>query len=302
MKTERILAALLILASFLAAFALFLSPRTPILAGDSRGPVDIALFEVNGSISDGDLGEPFPSNQTEASKLIRLIKQAEKDGTKAILLKINSPGGTAAASQAVYAELMRIRKEGKIQIVASCGDMAASGAYYIAAASHRIMANPASAVGSIGVILYSTDVSGLLGKLGVRTTVIKSGPHKDILSPFRAPTSQEKGILQALIDDTYQQFLTDVAAGRRLPVATVKPVADGRIFTGKSAQTLRLVDDLGSYTDALRLAAKLAKVKGEPSVRNYTAVAFWERFLPKMEAMLPQGRLRWNKLPLAILE
>ncbi|HEY9766741.1 MAG TPA: signal peptide peptidase SppA, partial [Chroococcales cyanobacterium] len=178
-------------------------------------------------------------------------------------------------------------------------------AYYISAAADRILANPASTVGSIGVILHTTDVSGLMGKLGVRAAVIKSGTYKDILSPYRAMTRDEKNILQTLVDETYGQFVAGVARGRRQPLAAVKAVADGRIFTGTSAQKAGLVDDLGSYLDAVRFTAKLVGLKGEPNIRNYTSVSFWEKVVPRLESclpFLPQGGLNWNKIPLSLME
>ncbi|HEY9855021.1 MAG TPA: signal peptide peptidase SppA [Stenomitos sp.] len=312
MRTDRLLAALLIIACLFAAI-------TTWWHGDRRGMgtaeladagsgADIAMIDVYGTISDGKPdGGPFGDSGASAIRLIKAIRAAEKDHVKAILLRINSPGGTAAASQMVYEELMRVRKAGKIKIVTSMGDMTASGGYYIAAASDHIMANPATTTGSIGVILHVQNVQKLFDKLGVGSTVIKSGAHKDILSPFRPMTRDEQALLQQLVNDTYQQFLQAVVAGRKMPLDKLKPLADGRVFTGDLAQKVGLVDSLGNYEDAIVKTGALAGIKGTPKVRNYTSETFWEGIFPKVESKLssllsPATGMGWNKIPLALME
>ncbi|MNX67244.1 putative signal peptide peptidase SppA [compost metagenome] len=265
-----------------------------------------------GTIADGAPDEGlFGSRGASATRLIKAIRTAEKDKVKAILLRINSPGGTAAASQMVYEELMRLRKAGKIKIVTGMGDVTASGGYYIAAASDHIVANPATTTGSIGVILHVQNVQRLFDKLGIGETTIQSGPRKDILSPFRPMRPDERAILQALVDDTYQQFLSAVVTGRKMPLDKIKPLADGRVFTGSQAQKVGLVDSLGNYQDALTKAASLAGIKGEPRTRNYTSGTFFEDFFPRLEGKLPgwaasllahEPKAGWNKIPLTLME
>lgn len=300
MKTDRIIAGCLIGASLLAAIAVFSKPKATPWFIDDQENAEIAMFEINGTISDGNLGEPF-STTAQSSQIIRQIRQAEKDGAKAFIIKINSPGGTAAASQAIYQELMRIRAK-KIPIVASFGDVAASGGYYIGAAANHIVASPASTTGSIGVIVHTTDISGLMAKLGVRATSIKSGTYKDILSPYRSMTARERQLLQGLVNDTFSQFVQAVSTGRNLPINKVRTLADGRIFTGAEAKRVGLVDSLGNYTDAIDLAGKMAKIEGEPTIHNYSSVSFWDRVIPRMEALLPSSQINWNKIPLALME
>lgn len=313
LRTDRILAALLIAGSLAAASAAWLSrpPRASLdLAGAlSEGTADVALIDVYGVISDSSDGGLFGSSDGAGSnRLIKAVRNAEKDGVKAILLRINSPGGTAAASQAVYEELMRVRKDGKIKIVAAMGDVAASGGYYIAAAADHVTALPATTTGSIGVIMHLQNVEGLMGKLGIDTRTVQSGPHKDILSPFRAPSASERNILQAQVTETYEQFLGAIVAGRKMPMEKLRPLADGRIFTGSQAQKVGLVDSLGNWRVALDKTADLAGIKGEPKVQNYSEGEFWKGFVPRVEARLPaflQGSRASEmpvKVPLALME
>ncbi|MBI5208796.1 MAG: signal peptide peptidase SppA [Elusimicrobia bacterium] len=198
----------------------------------------------------------------------RLRMMAETKGVKAIILDINSPGGSVGAVQELYTQIRRIRKETKIPIIALFGDVAASGGYYIAAACDKIVAHPGTLTGSIGVIFSVSNLEGLFGKVGYKTDPIKSGRHKDIGSWSRAMTKEERDILQALIDDAYGQFLTAISTGRNMPVDKIKPLADGRIFTGMQALESGLVDVIGDSQDAIDLAAKLGGIVGKPKVRR----------------------------------
>lgn len=183
---------------------------------------------------------------------------------KAIVLRIDSPGGGVGPSQEIY-EAIREAHDIK-PVVASMGSVAASGGYYIAAPCHKIYANPGTMTGSIGVIMEFADLRELLGKVGIGTRVIKSGRLKDIGSPTRDMTAEEKALLQALIDDAHDQFVDAVAAGRGLEKEQVKAIADGRIMTGRQALALRLVDHLGGLTTAIQGAAEMAGISGEPQV------------------------------------
>ncbi len=324
MRIDRVLAVVLIAISLIAAIGSWvMRPRTGGLeiAGRAGMPLgggttaDVAVFNLSGTISNGeDDGGGFGGGRKGIAsvRIVPLLRRAEKDDVKAILLRINSPGGTAAASQAIYEELMRIRKAGKIKIVAAFGDVAASGGYYIAAAANHIVCLPSSTTGSIGVIAHAPNVQGLMNKIGVQDQVFKSGAHKDLLSPFRAADPAEKAIIQGVIDDTYQQFLDAVAKGRpNLPMAKLRPLADGRIYTGRQALKVGLVDSLGNFEDALKKTGQLAGIKGEPEAKDYTETSIFD-YLLKLESRSGAGirvdlgttlRSRFPaRVPLALME
>ena len=209
-----------------------------------------------------------------------LREHRENKSVKAILLRIDSPGGAVAPSQEIYTEVLKIRDEGKKKIVTSMGSVAASGGYYIASASDKIVANPGSVTGSIGVILELANVSGLMKKVGVESVVIKSGKFKDVGSLFRTMMPEERELLQGVIDDTYDQFVEAVSAGRGINKEDLIPIADGRVFTGRQAKKLGLVDELGSMQDAVKITADLAGIKGEPDlIEKKKKVSILERFL-----------------------
>ncbi len=313
MRLDRLIALVLIIVCFAAAIGNWVLGPSLRSAAQVKNNPDIALIEIYGGISDGPGGgSPFSSSSAaNVNTLIEAIDKARKDDVKAILLHINSPGGTAAASEAIYHELMRTRKETDIKIVASLGDVAASGGYYIASAAHHIVANPATLTGSIGVIIRTQNVSTLLDKLGVQSKSFQSGKFKDILSPFRNTTADEQQLLETIVADSYQQFLEAIVAGRQLPMSEVKSLADGRIFTGNQAKTAKLVDSLGNYQDAIQETAKLAKIKGEPNIQNYTrnlSGSLLGRLLPLSSSSLDRHFERWvateewNKVPLALME
>ncbi|MBF2051413.1 signal peptide peptidase SppA [Leptolyngbya sp. NK1-12] len=188
--------------------------------------------------------------------LLEALKTVEERKFPALLLRIDSPGGTVGDSQEIYSALKRLRD--KVKIVASFGNISASGGVYIGMGAEHIVANPGTITGSIGVILRGNNLERLLDKIGVSFKVIKSGPYKDILAFDRDLTQPEQTILQELIDTSYQQFVQTVAEARNLTVDTVKSFADGRIFTGQQALELGIVDRLGSEEDARRWAAELA--------------------------------------------
>ncbi len=199
-----------------------------------------------------------------------VIEQLEKHRTnptvKAIVLRINSPGGGVSPSQEIYEELLKTRQVTKKPVVASMGSLAASGGYYIASAADVIVANPGSITGSIGVLIQVPNISGLLQKIGVKSVVVKSGEHKDLASPTREMSDAERQILQRLLDDVHDQFIDVVANTRKLDRKKVEALADGRIFSGREAKSLGLVDQLGNLQDAIDRAASLAGVTGKPTV------------------------------------
>ena len=192
-----------------------------------------------------------------------LTGYAEDSSIKAIVIRIDSPGGGVVPSQEIYNAVKNARKEGK-KVVASMGSVAASGGYYIAAAADRIVANPGTLTGSIGVKIEFANLEKLLEKIGVKGMVVKSGEYKDIGSPYRDISEQEKKLLQDVIDDVHSQFIKAVAEGRNLPETEVRAIADGRIFTGQQALALKLVDELGDQADSVRTAGGLAGIKGKP--------------------------------------
>jgi len=196
---------------------------------------------------------------------IEELAKFRRDGSvKAVVVRIESPGGGVSPSQELYQEIRRTVREKPV--VVSMGSVAASGGYYIACAAQKIYANPGTITGSIGVILQFTNFEELLRKIGFRMEVVKSGPYKDVGNPGREMTAEEKAYLQEMVDNVHQQFVRDVARGRGMKVEKVREVADGRIFTGEQAMELGLVDELGNLKDAINAAAKMAAIEGEPKI------------------------------------
>ncbi len=241
---------LILLGIFIASILAlsYFSTREESLFGKEK----IAIIEIRGVILDS---QPI---------IEKLIKFRKNEKVKAIVLRIDSPGGAVGPAQEIYTEVKKVQREKKI--LASVGSTAASGGYYIACAADKIVANPGSITGSIGVIAETLNVEELLRKIGLRPTVIKSGKHKDIGSPTRPMTEEERKLLQEVLDNVHEQFIRAVAEGRQMPLEKVRPLADGRIFTGDQAKTLGLVDELGNLEDTISLAAKLVGIKGEPEI------------------------------------
>lgn len=210
----------------------------------------IARIEITGAIAGAT-----------RKRVLEALKTVEERKYPALLLRIDSPGGTVGDSQEIFSALQRLKE--KVKIVASFGNISASGGVYIGVGAEKIVANPGTITGSIGVILRGNNLERLLEKVGVSFKVIKSGPYKDILAFDREITEQEKNILQELIDTSYQQFVQTVAQARNLSVEAVRSFADGRVFTGEQALALGLVDQLGTEEDARRLAAELAGLDPE---------------------------------------
>jgi protease-4 len=238
------------------------------------GQNDIAVIEIEGVIT---------KSKPVVDKLLRYKKD---DSIRALLLRINSPGGGVGPSQEIYSELMKMRDKKKI--IASMESVAASGGYYIACAAHKIVANPGTITGSIGVIIEFVNIEELLGKIGLKSVIIKSGKYKDILSPTRTMSPEEQALLQGVIDSVHNQFIDAVAKGRKLPREKVVQIADGRIFSGEQAKTLGLVDQLGNFQDALDTAAQLCGIKGEPRVLfpEKRRPSLWEFFIDESAARL----------------
>jgi protease-4 len=253
-RTVRVLAATLVL--YVGVAVLFL------VLGSSRGSGEggqalfgprVAIVELEGLIA-------------EVDDLLREVKaHRENPQVKAVVMRINSPGGVVGPTQELHQALLRVREAGK-PVVASLGSVAASGGYYTAVAADRIFANPGTLTGSIGVIMQMANVQDLFKKVGVEYVVVKSGQYKDLGSFARPMTPEERRVLQTLLDDVHAQFIDAVAQGRKLDRAEVVKFADGRVFSGVQARDLKMVDVLGGLEDAVNEAAKLAGLPVPPAV------------------------------------
>jgi len=202
---------------------------------------------------------------TDSQRVIdQLIRYREDGGVKAIVLRIDSPGGSVGPSQEIYREVMKTKNAKTV--VASLGGVAASGGYYVASAADAIVANPGTLTGSIGVIMQFSNVEGLMKLIGLKTYTFKSGKHKDLGSPFREPSSDDEKILMGVIENVHDQFVRAVAQGRDMEVPRVREVADGRVLSGQQAMELGLVDRMGNFQDAIDLAAEMGGIDGKPHV------------------------------------
>jgi protease IV len=271
MKRKRILVGLGVIAALLVFFLgalIFIGERTGGEAGFSFGD-KIAIVEIKGVI-------------TQSAEVIEEIHQYQEDEkVKAIVLRIDSPGGGVGPSQEIYREILKVKRKKKV--LTSMGSVAASGGYYIAAATDYIVANPGTITGSIGVIMEFANLEELLKKVGIKGVVLKGGEHKDIGSPFREMTPEERTIMQEVINNVHRQFIKAVAEGRKMDQSKIIPIADGRILTGEQAKEQGLVDQLGNLEDTVDIAARMANIEGRPTV-VYPKKKFhlWELLLKEM--------------------
>jgi protease IV len=226
---------------------LLMGDRDNMMSGDGVG-----LVEVKGLIVDG----------TDTVRQLRALKKDKR--VKAVVLRVDSPGGVVGPSQEISAQVKDLAREKKV--VVSMGSVAASGGYYVSAPASVIYANPGTITASIGVLMKFSNLEGLMGKVGMKAFTLKTGKFKDVGSPARTMTAEERDMLQSVIDSTHSQFVRAVAEGRRLPVATVAAIADGRIYSGEQALAHKLVDKLGTLQDAIDEAARLGGIKGEPQL------------------------------------
>lgn len=239
-------------AVFAASFKMLFPSSGGIKESLSLSDGKVAVVRLHGVIMDG-------------THVIRQMeKWAEDDSVKAIVLRIASPGGVVGPSQEIYSAVKKAA--GTKPVVASMGSVAASGGYYVAAACNKIVANPGTITGSIGVIMMFSTTFDLMDKIGLKAVVVKSGKFKDTGSPHRSFTDEDRRLMQDVVDDTYDQFINDVAQGRGLPVDDVRKVADGRILTGRQALKAKLVDKLGGLDDAVDMAARLGGISGKPNI------------------------------------
>ncbi len=212
----------------------------------------------------------------------QLVEYGRDDSIKAVVVRVDSPGGGVVPSQEIYNAILSLKK--KKRVVVSMGSVAASGGYYIACAADEIVANPGTITGSIGVIAHFSNVEELLKKIGLKSSIIKSGKYKDIGSPLREMTQDEKRLFQGVIDDIYDQFIEAVSTNRNITKKKVADIADGRIFTGRQALKMKLVDFLGDKEYAINLAAKLSGIEGEPEVvcPGKKGLGFWKYIVKEM--------------------
>lgn len=196
-----------------------------------------------------------------------LSKIKEDKQVKAVIVRIDSPGGAVGPSQEIYSELRKLNKD--MPVIASIGSVGASGGYYIACAARKIFANPGTITGSIGVVAEFASYEKLLEWAKVDVEVIKSGKYKDVGSPFREMTDEDREYMQGLMNSVYSQFKSAVAESRNLDMAEVDKIADGKVFTGEQAKQLKLIDETGTINDAIDLAAKMAGIKGQPNIVYY---------------------------------
>lgn len=249
----------------------------------------VGIVRVEGAIELSSPAGPFGVTSGAEAVVKRLDDLENDDSIKAVVVRINSPGGTVAATQEIYEKIMKLRKK-NIPVVASMGDVAASGGYYVASACNHIVANYGTLTGSIGVIAYSPNLKRLFDKFGIQMNVIKSGKYKDILASHRDMSSEERALLQEIIDSSYHKFVRDIAAGRNMDQADVERVADGRIMSGESALKNKLIDQTGTFEDAIAKARELAGLAEDSPVYEETSSPFGDIF-GRLNNLLGAGNL-----------
>lgn len=259
-KKRDIVVGVIIIFSFVVAMGFMGLMFIGLMAGESDfeiggfGGGEVGVIELFGAI-DEELGRTF---------IRQLDRWADKGSIEAIVVHINSPGGGVSISQEIYDAVKRARE--KKPVVAAMASVAASGGLYVACAADRVVANPGTVTGSIGVIFQFNTFRGLMDKIGVDAETIKSGELKDVGSPYRSMTKKEELMLRSVVMDTYEQFVSAVAEGRGMEPEQIYPLADGSIFTGLQAYNLGLVDSLGGLHEAINMAADLAGIGEDPSV------------------------------------
>ncbi len=230
----------------------------------------VGVITISGVITTAGEEFAFGGSVPGARQYMAQIRAAAKDESiKAVVIRINSPGGGPAASQEIHGEIIKLADEKPV--VVSMGEVAASGGYYVAVAGDKIYANPATLTGSIGVIMQTVQYQDMLDKIGVEMGAITTGPFKDTGSPVRPMREDERAMLDGMLNSIYEQFVRDVAAGRDMDEKDVRKVADGRVLTGEQALEAGLVDELGNYYDAIASAAEMAGIEGEPSVKHFSS-------------------------------
>jgi len=229
---------------------------------EGKGTSKILLLDLSGVLSEDlpsfSLGAPPPRVPLLARVREELQKAEKDDRVRALIVRINSPGGTITASDVLYHELLAFKERRKVPVIAAIMDVGASGGYYAALAADTIVANPTTVTGSIGVVMVTVNAQGLLEKIGVAPLAIKSGPMKDAGSPLRSLTEPERAVFQSIIDEMYGRFVGLIVKARKLPEDRVRAAADGRVYTAEQALRLGLVDRIGYLEDVVTLAKERA--------------------------------------------
>ena len=272
MKQKRILIGLGVIAALLIFFftlLFFIGRYSGAKPGRFAFGDKIAIVEIKGVIA-------------QSSGIIEQLQQhLEDEGVKAIILRIDSPGGGVGPSQEIHREILKIKSKKKV--ITSMGSVAASGGNNIACASDLIVANPGTITGSIGVLMQFSNFEELLKKIGIKGVVLKSGEHKDIGSPLREMRPEEKKIMQEVLDNVHQQFIQAVAEGRKLDYSKVVQIADGRILTGEQAKNFGLVDKMGNLQDTIDITAEMVGIEGKPNVLYpKKRISIWELLMRDM--------------------
>lgn len=225
---------------------------------EGKDKESIVLLELNGVIQDtGDAVSFFQSQGYNHRNFLEMLEYAGEDpSVEGIIIRVNTPGGGVVESAEIHDQIKTIQKKSKKPVYISMGNMAASGGYYISAPADKIIAHPSTLTGSLGVIIQSMNYGELAEKLGVKWETIKSGKHKDILSPTREMTESEQEILQSIVDNSYDEFVKVIASGREMSESSVRKIADGRVYDGRQAKDLNLVDGLGDLDDTIKTMKK----------------------------------------------
>jgi protease-4 len=237
--------------------------QTTVREGKGWSPKTVAIVEVEGMLSNLRTGGFLGPQENKVSLFVQTLEEIKKDkDVKAVVLRVNSPGGTVTASDTMYQALVKFKRETKLPVVASTQDVAASGAYYVSCGSDVIVAHPTSVVGSIGVVFEWFNFEGTMGKIGASAYAVKSGPMKDMGSPFRAMRPEERAVMQGMVDEYYHKFVGVVKARHPFPDGQAEMIAtDGRVFSGVQAIQYGLVDRTGTLDDAINVAEERAGIK-----------------------------------------
>jgi len=255
--------------------------REELVSGDPQAKDKVALVAVKGVITDAAGG--FFAPGTFRSSLEQLERAAQDEAVKAVLLEVDSPGGEVTASDVLWRKVTQLKKETGKPVVVSMGSMATSGGYYVSSAADRIVAQPTTVTGSIGVLMSLLNAQGLVEKVGLQSVVIKSAEHKDLGSPFREMTPEEQAILQGVVDHLFTRFKTLVAEGRELTAEQVTAVADGRILTAQEALETGLIDRIGYLDEAIAEAKQLAGTPDAKVIRYRRAFGLGDIFTSQLE-------------------
>lgn len=263
-------------------------PYTEEVVKEGNEMKKIAVLEVDGVIQDnggtGSLLQSSGYNHQDFMKKLNYIQ--EDDAVKGLIIKVNSPGGGVVESAEIHDKLVEIQKKSKKPVYISMGSMAASGGYYISTAAKKIYASPETLTGSLGVIMESINYKGLADKYGVEFVTIKSGQFKDIMSPTRKMTDEERQILQNMINHSYEGFVKVISDGRHLSVDEVKKIADGRVYDGRQAKDLKLIDDFGYLNDVIDRMKKDEKLNGAKVVRYSDGLGIGSLFSMKARSLM----------------